>query len=172
MQERPNPPRRAASSCRSPPAPQLLLLQAPPGQGVPTSPGLGGGARKEECARSALIPPLSSSEVRGPQPSLQRLRLSNGAEPGPSPSSANHRAPPRRLRTPPRWAARQVPAQKTESATGPEPGKVRTRLCRRAPGERSEDRLDPEEERARRLCETRSLVANPGRLDRVSQQSV
>lgn len=42
------------------PRPQL---PPPPGQGVPTSPGLGEGARKEESALSARLPPLGSSEV-------------------------------------------------------------------------------------------------------------
>lgn len=112
--------------------------------------------------RQSVLPPVCPSQVRGPQPSLQQTAVVKRcrAQSRPSPSPANRCAPPRRLRTPPRRAARQVPAQKAESARRPEPGEGRTCLDRRAPGQRSVDRLDPEGKLARD-CETCSLDAKP-----------
>lgn len=81
-----------------------------------------------------------------------RLRLSSGAGAEPQPrASANRRASPRRLRTPPSGAARQVPAPKGESAGRAQArGEVKTRLDGWAASLRCKDRPDSGEERARR----------------------
>lgn len=74
--------------------------------------------RVSASVRQSVLPPAAPPSAAPLSPASRRLRLSNGAEPVPTPP-ANRRASPRRRRTPPHGAARQVPARKGDSGQDP-----------------------------------------------------